>query len=310
MIIVFGPVSMEQHMNLPQMPDGPSPVFNDDYRLNAGGKGANQALAAARTGAKVALVGKTGDDDFSKRILEKIRRDGVMTSGVARSEDLHTGLDILCKLPGNEIKIIKSRGANAEAAADQVPDEILNEDSYLLLQTELSATENTTLLERAKAQGVTTVLNLSPTLDLSPQMLENLDYLVVNSIEANKLAEQLNIPIKGNASKLAQALAQLGKLTCIVTEGKNGAVASAYEGKDYSIGAIPLEEVADHSGAEDAYCGTLTACLHEGMPLPDAMKCASIAGTITCTRAGGQKSLPYLAEIEEMLDQLDDAVEV
>jgi len=310
MIIVFGPVSMEQHMDLKEMPNGPSPVFNEDYRLNAGGKGANQALSAARTGAKVALVGKTGDDDFSKRILEKIRRDGVITSGVAKSDGLHTGLDVLCKLPCNEIQTIKSRGANAEAMADQVPDEILNEDAFVLMQTELPASENATLLERAKAQGATTVLNLSPSLDLSPAALENLDYLIVNSNEANRLAEKLGIPIEGNATKLAAAMSQLGKLTCIVTKGKHGAVASTADGKTYSMDAIQLEEVADHSGAEDAYCGTLTACLHAGMSLPDAMKRASIAGTITCTRAGGQKSLPYLSEIEEKLDELDDATEL
>ena len=310
MIIVFGPISMELHMDIPGFPEGEQSVFTEDYTLNAGGKAANQALAAARSGAKVAVIGKTGNDDFSKRILDKIRYDGVVTSGVGKLDDIHTGLETIYKLPDGKLHTIKSKGANAQSEAEQVPDEILDDKAIVLVQTELPQNENIALLQRAKQQGATTMLNLAPTLNLSAAMLESIDILIVNSNEASKLAEKLGLGTSDSTEKLAKALAQIGKLTCIITVGENGSIAFNEEGSGYKIGALKLEAMIDHSGAEDAYCGTLAACFQAGMPLSRAMKRASIAASLTCMKEGSQSSLPYLDDIDQRINDLEDAVEI
>lgn len=307
MLIVFGPISMELHVPTKISPAENKVVTAGDYTLNAAGRGANQALAAARSGAKVALIGKTGDDDYAKRILDKVRGDGVVTSGVARSDSNHTGLDIICKTPENKLTIIKSPGANLEASADQIPEEIIKQDTFILLQTELPIAENIAVLEKAKARGATTMMNLAPSLELSNAILDKLDYMVVNQIEAQKFAEKLGLPKLGNVEKVAQALAALGKLTCIVTTGEKGAISYNQHGKGWRVPAMKIEALTDRNGIEDVYCGTLAACLYASMPLEQAMRRAGVAASLTYTKPGGQSSFPYLADINEQIDTLPEA---
>ncbi|MGB0718883.1 MAG: PfkB family carbohydrate kinase, partial [Bdellovibrionales bacterium] len=276
----------------------------------AGGRGANQALAAARSGAKVAIIGKTGDDDYAKRILDKIRREGVITTGVGKSEDNHTGLDIICNGPNGDKQIMKIPGANNEATADQIPEEILDDKGFLIIQTELPMAENLALLKKAKDTGATTMMNLAPSLEIKQSVLNHLDYLVLNSNEAKKFADKLGLPAQGNIEKIAQALAQIGELNCIITTGPEGAIAYTTDGTGWRIKAFEVDEIVDKSGAEDAYCGTLAACLHAGMPLPRALKRASIAGSLTCTAHGTQNAFPYLADIDERINDLDDPEKV
>ena len=223
MLIVFGAIAMELHLPVNKFPSKGITATASDYTLNAGGKAANQAYAATRSGARVALIGKTGGDDYSRRILTKVRREGVITSGVGKSDALHTGLDIISKHEvTGDVQTIKSPGANIEASAEQIPDEILNEETVVLLQTDFETKENLELLKRAKEHGATTIMNLSPSLNIKRNILDHLDYLILNSAEAAKFAEKLKLPIEGNSKKIAQALAQFGKLTCIVTRGEEG----------------------------------------------------------------------------------------
>jgi len=307
MLIVFGSIAMELHVPVNKFPSTGITAMASDYTLNAGGKAANQAYAATRTGARVALIGKTGVDDYSKRILNKLRREGVVTSGVGKSDDLHTGLDIICHHDvTGEMQRIKSPGANVEASAEQAPDEILGEGNFVLVQSDLDMKENLSLLKRAKENGAQTIMNLSPSINITQEILNNLDYLIVNSGEANKFAKKMNLPLEGNSKKIAQALAQLGKLTCIVTMGEKGSVAYTADNKGFNTPALKLENFVDHHGAEDAFCGTFAACIHNKMELPKALRRASIAASLACERKGGQDSFPYIADINEKLEELGD----
>jgi ribokinase len=307
MLIVFGAISMELHLPVNKFPSKGIMATASDYTLNAGGKAANQAYAATRSGAKVALIGKTGVDDYSKRILDKVRREGVVTSGVGKSDTMHTGLDIICKHEvTGDIQIIKSPGANTQISAEQIPEEVLSKDNVVLVQSDIDMKENLILLKNAKAGGATTIMNLSPSINIKQEILSCLDYLIVNSTEAAKLAEKLGLPAEGNSKKIAQALAQVGKLTCIVTRGENGSVAYTADNKGYNTPALKLENFVDHHGAEDAFCGTFAACIHAKMPLSGALKRASIAASLTCENTGGQDAFPYLASINEKLEELGD----
>ena len=306
MLIVFGPVTMELHVKTDHPPTVNKAVVAGDYTLNAGGRGANQALASARSGAKVALVGRAGEDDYAHRILDKIRRDGVTTSGVGRLEENHTGLDIICESPNDAVSVIKSPGANAQAIAEQIPDEILGPKAFVLIQTELAMKENIALLERAKATGATTILNLAPSIDLSKALLDKLDYLIVNHREAQKFIEKLGLPAQDNSEKIAHALAKLGNLTCIITMGENGSIAYTPDDKGWRVPTFAIETLVDRNGIEDAYCGTFAACLQSHMPLHIAMMRANAAATLACTKPGGQEAFPYLAEIDEKVKELPE----
>jgi ribokinase len=305
MIIVFGSVNMDMAIRVDKLPVPGETVLSSDYVLYPGGKGANQALAAARCGAKVALVGRVGEDNYGKVATEGIKRDGVMVASVARSGK-PTGCAVVARDASGENQIIVMSGANSEATHDQVPDEVLIPGNVLLMQMELPVDQTITLLERAKARGVKTILNLAPAITIPRRVMGLLDYLIVNSIEARQIAEKLHMTDENNAVRIAHALAIEGQMTCIVTLGKRGAVAITKEGKGWAVPIMPVDpsDIVDNTGAGDAYCGTFAAAIHAGLDCDEAMRRASVAGTLTCLKEGAQASLPYLDDIEQHLAEL------
>lgn len=309
MIIVFGSINMDMVFRADKLPQVGETVLCGDYDITSGGKGANQALAAARLGDKVALVGCVGDDGPALRMLRKLRRDGVMTTGVAESQEFLTGCAVVTTDHKGQNQIVVASGANAHAMADQVPDEILLPENVVLMQMELPPEENWALIERAHERGTKTILNLAPAISIPMSALEKLDYLIVNQIEATQIADMLNIEVEKNASKLAIALSKQGNLNCIVTLGPKGSVACSQDGELIAVPAIQLEEVVDTTGAGDAYCGTFAGAIHDGKDLVTAMKLASVAGTLACQKQGAQESFVYLGDIEDHLDQLGDVTQ-
>lgn len=310
MIIVFGSINMDMYLPVPAFPQAGETVLSPRYDMFAGGKGGNQALAACRTGEKVALVGRTGDDGPGLRIVTGLRRDGVITSGVAKSES-PTGMAVVITDKSGESQVIVAAGANFDVRNDQVPDEILIPGNIVLMQTETPPQENWALLQRAKDGGAMTMLNLAPAINIPQEALNNVDYLIVNQIEARQIAKKLGIDPEKNMTKLAYALSQKGnKLTCIVTMGPQGSVAVTPEGKAIRVPCLKLEpeRVVDVTGSGDAYCGTLAGLLHQGMKLPDAMRHASVAGSLSCQTRGAQASYAYFGDIQEKVKELGDAV--
>ncbi len=311
MIIVFGSINMDMSLKVEKLPIPGETVLTNQYILYPGGKGANQALAAARAGVKVALVGRVGNDHYGKEATDGIKRDGVMVSGVARS-DLPTGCAVATRDAGGNKQILVMSGANIEVTHDQVPDEILTPQNVLLMQMELPVTETMTLLERAKAKGVKTILNLAPAIKVPGKAFGLLDYLIVNSIEARQIAEKLKMNVENNALKIAQALAMAGQLTCVVTLGKRGAVAVTKDGKAWGVPILEMDQslIVDNIGAGDAFCGTFAAAIHDGKDLVTAMRRASVAGTLACLKEGAQAAIPFLDDIEARLPELGPTEEV
>jgi ribokinase len=303
MIIVFGSINLDMTVAIPRMPHPGETVVGPGFESSPGGKGANQALAALRSGAKVALVGKIGDDGIGARMMTGLRRDGVITSGVAHS-DTPTGTAMVIRDSSGENRIIVGSGANAEATADQIPDEVLKPDNIVLMQMETPHKENWLLLARARHHGTTTILNAAPAAAIPREVLRNIDILIVNQLEAQQLADHMKLDSGHDIVKVAESLSRLGGLTCIVTLGAKGAMAWTKEGKPVLVAALALDSVEDTTGAGDAFCGTLAAALHGGFKLEDAMKRACVAGSLACLKKGAQTSFPYLGEIEQKLAEL------
>ncbi len=307
MIIVFGAINLDVNVRVRDFPKHGETVISPTYDMMSGGKGANQALAAARGGVKTALVGKVGDDAAANRILNGLRRNEVLTSGVATSDYAPTGMAFVVRDSKGENQITVALGANGDVRADQVPDEIFSQNNILLLQMELPSQENFALMERAKKFGVTIILNLAPAFHMPQKNLEMVDYLIVNEPEARMIAKETGIPDQQNLILVARALAAKGNLTCLVTLGSKGAVAVTSKGEGWRVPALDLPEVVDTTGAGDCFCGTFAAAIHAKLALGSAMRRASIAASLSCSKKGAQESYPYISEVEEILETFPQA---
>jgi ribokinase len=197
--------------------------------------------------------------------------------------------------------IMVASGANLDTEPGQVADAELAPGVTVLCQNELRPAATCTLLERAKARGARTILNLAPAAAVPGQVLDALDLLVVNRLEAATAAGR-----EGDPAALARALATRHALTCVVTLGSAGALAVAPDG-GWRIGALAVEAI-DTTGAGDAFVGVLAAALDRGLALPAALARSSVAAGLACTRIGAQTSQPDAAAIEARLPDLAPAV--
>ena len=299
MIVVFGSINIDLVMAVANLPRPGETVLAPAYRALGGGKGANQALAAARAGAEVALYGCVGRDAFAGDALALLRRAGVDLGGVTE-RDAATGCAVVCVDRDGETQIVVASGANMLAGAGQVPDRVLGPATTLLLQLEVSESESHDLIARARRLGARIVLNAAPARPQPAAVLSALDILVVNEIEATMLADGVTTAAGGREA--ARAIAASHGLTVVVTLGGAGAAAFSPDG-DWEVGALPVTPV-DTTGAGDAFTGVLAAALDAGAALPEAMRRASVAAALACTGAGAQTSLPTAGEIEARLEDL------
>lgn len=305
MIVVFGAINIDLGLKLKHFPNAGETVLTPSYQWTPGGKGMNQAIAAARAGAKVAMVGCVGDDGFGTRALNALKRDGVLASGVLVLDDVPTGCATVMVDQSGENRIVVAVGANAHVTPEQVPDDILSPNHLLLMQMELAEDVNWAVLQRAHELGATTMLNLAPARNLPRSALAHLDYLIVNRIEAEQIAKKLGLTIEKDALKLAHALAKNGGFTCVITLSNLGSVAVKGD-EGWRVGALPVDGVVDTTGAGDTYCGVLAACIQQKLPLPEAMRRASVAGSLSTQGIGAQTAMPYIDDVLARVAELPE----
>lgn len=296
-------------MQVKHFPKPGETVLTHAYEWMPGGKGMNQAVAAARAGGKVAMIGKVGDDGFGTRALNSMRREGILTTAVTVSEDTPTGCATIFVDETGENQIVVAQGANSEVSPEQVPDEILTPGNVVLMQMELPEAVNWDVLARASARGAKTILNLAPAHALPREALDHLDYLIVNRIEAEQIAARLKLKIESDAAKLAHALSRQCDLTCIITLSSKGSVA-VHGNKGWYVPALGVQPVVDTTGAGDAYCGVFAEAIHRRLSVPEAMRRASLAGSMSVTAKGAQTAMPYADDIANGLHQIPDAEEL
>ena len=292
MVIVFGSINLDLIFVVPRLPGPGETVLGPTLRLEPGGKGANQAVAAARDGARVIMAGAVGKDALADRALTGLRAAGVDLSRLERAEAA-TGCASICTDPAGANQIAVASGANACARSDQVEDALLGPGATVVLQMECSRDQTEALIGRARAAGARVMLNLAPAAPLAPDALRALDMLVVNEHEAAWLAAEL-----GAAATAAALHAALG-CTVVQTRGEQGAEYAGPEGQGRTS-AFPVTAV-DTTAAGDCFTGVLAAALDRGDALPAALRRASAAAALCCTRAGSQGSLPLAADTDLIL---------
>jgi ribokinase len=293
MIIVFGSINVDLVFRMPKLPRAGETVLGEEYFTAPGGKGANQAVAAARDGASVRMVGAVGDDGFAAVGLAELARAGVDLGGVAKVA-APTGCAGIFVDANGDNQIAVASGANGLVRAAMLPDELLDRRATLICQMELRAAETEAAIRRAKARGARVILNLAPAAGLGIETLECVDILVVNENEAAALGKHLGVA--GNAPALAE---ELPGVTVIETRGADGAVA-VKDGRHWTGSALKVAAV-DTVGAGDCFVGVLAAALDRGATLDAALRRACVAGSLACTKPGAQPSLPNAAEIDAAL---------
>ena len=303
MIVVFGSLNMDLVLTVPSLPRPGETVLCDDYVTKPGGKGANQAVAAARAGADVAMVGRVGADEFGRRLIDNLRAHGVATAGVAVS-DRPTGVAYICVDTNGENSIAVASGANLAVAGDLIPAGMLGPQTTIVLQMEVPPAENWAVIDAVRAAGGRSVLNVAPAAPVPRAALEAVDVLVVNELEALAVADTLGLATDG-PGRAAQAISRTAGVDCVVTLGGDGAMA-ATDGRALAVDAMPIEPV-DTTGAGDAFTGVLAAALDGGFDLSGALRRAAVGAALACLALGAQESLPTARAIDANLDKLPPA---
>ena len=272
-------------------------VLCPSYVMAPGGKGANQAAAAAKAGAAVAFVGHVGADAYGPVVRGLLLEAGVGCDLLAVAT-APTAIAVIGVDAGGENAIIVASGANLETAAAQVPDAMLGAGATVLCQNEIRPAETFAVLTRAKRLGARTVLNMAPAASVPPEVLGALDVLVVNELEAETVAGVTGQP----PETVARALATTYGLTCVVTLGGAGCIAvTAAEG--WRVPVLPITPL-DTTGAGDAFVGVLTAWLDGGADLVESLRAASVAAACSCEQVGAQTAQPQRAAILARLPEL------
>ena len=301
MIVVFGSVNIDIEMRVGRLPRPGETLLSGDYLMTPGGKGANQALAAARAGDQVRLIGMVGNDNFGTFALDLLNEQGVDVSGVGEAEDEHTGCATIWVDDSGENSIVVGAGANLRARADQVPDALLTDKTLLMMQMEVTPAENWTLVKRAKARGARIILNVAPAGMVPDEVLRSVDFLVVNELEGQTVAAEVGLDVE-QATRVPRALASRNGLTCILTLGGAGLLCFGPEG-GWSVPGLPISPV-DTTAAGDAFVGNLAVALDNGVAIDEALRWASVGAGLSCTREGAQSAMPHGDEIRAQLDKL------
>jgi ribokinase len=289
MILVFGSINVDVLVPVPHLPAPGETVLGGDYAVAPGGKGANQALAAARTGAAVTLVGAVGQDKFAETALSLLRRNGVHLGLVATIAQ-PTGCAIITVDPGGENQIAVASCANLRVRSMQVPDRLLDPKTVLVLQREVPDPENAMMIARARARGARIVMSLAPAGPIAPARFDEIDFLIANEGEAASA---------GDPAELARELRQ----GLVITRGAEGALAILRDGSTVAAPALPIDPV-DTTGAGDTFAGVFAAGLDRGLPLDQALRRASAAASLSCLAMGAQAAMPSRAEIDAAADRL------
>lgn len=299
MITVFGSINMDLVATTPRLPKPGETVPGTGFATAAGGKGANQALAARRAGASVRMVGAVGRDEFAAPALDLLDKAGTDLSSVARV-DGPTGTALILVGGDGENMIAVVPGANGTISPDQAAEAVSSSQpgDILMLQLEVPAASVKAALQAAKAQGVRTVLNTAPLTAEAAELATLADIVIANETEFELLVGREALTSEEREEMLLEMHKDTGQIL-IITLGAEGVVA-AEGGSLHRTKGLKIEPV-DTVGAGDTFCGYLAASLDAGLALGEALRRAAVAGSLACLKAGAQPSIPDAGEVAAAL---------
>jgi ribokinase len=309
-IVVVGSLNMDLAAYVPYLPRPGETLTVDRMLVAPGGKGGNQAIAAARLGGRVALIACVGGDEFGGRLRESLAAEGIDCSGVMVSAASATGIAMVAVDEGGSNSIVTVRGSNGDLTPERVGTQIEHIVAARMIVCDLTVPRPTVeyALATAKASGVSVLLNASPVESaLPPRLLEQTDYLVVNEVEATTLCARALHSVD-DAKAIARALREAGARHVLVTLGARGVVACFDEEDGARAEFFPAAPVVavDTTAAGDTFAGAFATAIVAGASKQHAVAFAQAAAATCVTRRGAAPSIPYLHEIDVPL-LADDA---
>ena len=298
-VFVVGSINQDFVLKVERRPEPGETVTGAELALFPGGKGGNQAIAAARLGADVAILGRVGEDPFGRELVVNLRDNGVDTSRVEAVADVPTGSAFITVTPDGENAIVVSPGANRRFGPAEIraASEDLRKARLLLAQLEVEVEAVEMAAYTVAGNGGRVLLNLAPPREVSGDLLRLSDPLVVNEHEAAfLLGEDAQTP-----EESAGKLLDLGPPSAVVTLGGAGAILATENSSRHF--PAPEVQVVDTTGAGDAFVGALAAKLAEGTLLEEAVPYAVLAGAVAVMREGAQGSLPAPEDVEKFSDR-------
>ena len=297
MIVTIGSINIDLTANVPRLPAPGETIQGTAFATAPGGKGANQALAARRAGAEVAMVGAVGKDAFAGGALALLKAGGVDLTRV-KETSAPTGTAVIMVSGDGENVIAIISGANMDVTNDQFGDLPFAKGDVILLQLEIGFDTVTAAIAKARAYGALSVLNIAPFNSAGVAMMADADITIANETEFDQAATAMALSGAALQEKMQDFVSRTRR-TIIVTLGGDG-VAAATPADFHQVPALKVTPV-DTVGAGDTFCGYLGAALHAGLALPDAMRLAAAAGSLACTKPGAQPAIPTLAEVRGAL---------
>lgn len=278
-------------------------IGSDNYILSQGGKGANQAAAAAASGAQVHMIAQVGDDDLGSQAIKSLQNVGVHCSHIKIADNSSTGLAAILVNKDGDNSITVAPGANNSLTPENITsaEDTIAESNCLILQLEIPLETVEAAISLAHKHGVPTILNPAPASKNKLPFLSQVDFLIPNEIEAYDMAS-----LYGNTPKspeeAAKCLIGTGVKNIVITLGSKGCLIANTEGLLQRIKPYPVKAV-DTTGAGDTFCGFLANALAQGKSLSDAAEEASAAASLSVTRPQARNQLPNQKEVSEFIKQ-------
>lgn len=297
-ITVVGSINLDTTIRTEQFPKPGETIHSKEVFTNGGGKGANQAIAAARNGAQVNFIGAVGDDDGGKALVDLLEQDRINISGIDYLKSIKTGSAYVTVDDNGENSIVIYGGANQNISSEHILDnqELISSSDFLIAQLETNLSSIEKSFEIARDSSVLTILNPAPAPESLPKkIIQTTDILIPNEIELETISGN-KITTEADLIKTANGIHDLGVRVLIVTLGENGSFYSVSEGTHGFISAFKVNAV-DTTAAGDTFIGALASKLSQDLSnIEEAIKYGSKAASITVQRYGAQPSIPYGTE--------------
>ena len=302
-VAVVGSFNMDLVFGAPRMPERGETISGSAFGMFIGGKGGNQAVAAARAGAYVEMIGRMGSDSFGQDITSALEEEGIRLRHVVRDPQEGTGVaGIVVAADGaNSIVVVPRANMKLSEADVRKARAAIAASDVLLLQLEVPLEASLAAAKIARNAGVKVILNPAPARELSDALLSLVDVLTPNETETHFLSGVTAGTPEG-AAEAAGILRARGVKSVLLTLGERGALLLEEGARPQEIPTFPVEPV-DTTAAGDAFCGALAVALGEGKPMDEAARFACAAGALACTVMGAGPSLPTRAAIEALLNR-------
>ncbi len=294
-LAVVGSINMDLVVRAPRLPRLGETILGSDFRTFPGGKGANQAVAIARMGGKVSMIGRVGQDGFGDALLETLERDQVDLTYIRRDPEAASGVALITVEEGGNNAIVVVPGANGRLSPEDIwgAEEAIKQAQVLVLQLECPLETVAEAICVAQRHAVPVALNPAPAQPLPDELLRQIDVLIPNESELQLLSGEQEV------EQAAQALLARGVKTLIITLGEQGSLVVQRMERS-AIPAHPVKAV-DTTAAGDAFVGAFAVAWAEGKSLIEAARWGNAAGALAVTRLGAQPSLPTRQEVMGLL---------